>query len=230
VLLAPPVLQDPRYHQFADQRTLLGVRNLLNVATNLPFAIIGTLGLWGLSGCGRKWRIGMQPASYLLFAAVFLVAFGSAFYHLEPSDATLFWDRLPMAVAFMSLLSTLVADRMSPRAGAVLFLPLACAGIASVVHWRLTDDLRFYLLVQFGSMLVILSIALLFPSGWIRNRDLAAILGWYLAAKVLELLDRWVYGLGGFVSGHSLKHLAAAMAAFWMLRTLTFWPPERRRT
>jgi hypothetical protein len=37
-------------------------------------------------------------------------------------------------------------------------------------------------------------------------------------AKVLELLDSWVYGLGGIVSGHTLKHLAAAVSVGWIVR------------
>jgi hypothetical protein len=45
VLFGPALGQDPAYHRFADQRTLLGVRNLLNVATNAPFAVIGALDL-----------------------------------------------------------------------------------------------------------------------------------------------------------------------------------------
>src|SRR5260370_35143001 len=97
VLLGPPIAQDPGYHRFADHRTLLGVPNLLNVATNAPFAIVGAIGLWKLMRCNRERPIGAPPAPYVLFAAVFLVAFGSSYYHLEPDNCSLFWTRLPMA-------------------------------------------------------------------------------------------------------------------------------------
>lgn len=138
VLFGPALSQDPAYHRFADGRTMIGIRNLLNVATNAPFAVIGALGLWRLTRDGRKRWASIQAACYLLFGAVFLVAFGSAYYHLNPDNATLFWDRLPMAVAFMALLSILVSDRVSQRAGMLLLLPLAFAGFASVEYWRLT--------------------------------------------------------------------------------------------
>src|SRR5262245_66429760 len=41
----PPIPQDPGYHDFADQRSCLGVPNCLNVASNLPFLTVGLLGL-----------------------------------------------------------------------------------------------------------------------------------------------------------------------------------------
>ena len=45
--LLPPVPQDPSYHQFADQRTLLlGIPNFWNVISNLPFVLVGAMGLW----------------------------------------------------------------------------------------------------------------------------------------------------------------------------------------
>src|SRR4029077_8274361 len=127
-----PIPQDPAYHRFADGRALLGVPNAANVLTNAPFAIIGALGVVALMrGGGARWA-GMRPACYTLFSAVFLVAFGSAAYHAAPDNGTLVWDRLPMAVAFMSLVAVLVADRVSWRAGQLLLIPLICAGIASV--------------------------------------------------------------------------------------------------
>ena len=43
--LLPPIAQDPTYHQFADQRTLLGIPNFWNVVSNLPFVLVGAMGL-----------------------------------------------------------------------------------------------------------------------------------------------------------------------------------------
>jgi hypothetical protein len=45
LLVLPPIPQDQGYHQFADQRTLLGVPNFWNVVSNIPFIVIGALGL-----------------------------------------------------------------------------------------------------------------------------------------------------------------------------------------
>jgi hypothetical protein len=45
--------------------------------------------------------------------------------------------------------------------------------------------------------------------------------GFYVLAKILETGDRQIFALTGHtVSGHTLKHLAAAMAGYWMLRML----------
>ncbi len=42
----------------------------------------------------------------------------------------------------------------------------------------------------------------------------------YAVAKVSELLDAKIFALGQVVSGHALKHLVAAIAAYWILRML----------
>jgi hypothetical protein len=42
--------------------------------------------------------------------------------------------------------------------------------------------------------------------------------GWYALAKVCELLDVRIFRLSGeTVSGHTLKHLFAGMAALWLV-------------
>ena len=46
-------------------------------------------------------RLGVDLAAIdVLFLGILLTGFGSAYYHLEPNDQTLFWDRLPMAISF----------------------------------------------------------------------------------------------------------------------------------
>jgi len=94
LLLLPPIVQNQNYHDFADQRTLFGIPHFWNVISNIPFLGIGAVGLW---------QFGRSQAAMLLFLSIFLTGFGSAYYHLEPSDQTLFWDRLPMAVGFMAI-------------------------------------------------------------------------------------------------------------------------------
>ena len=46
----PPIPQNPDYHHSAEQRTLLGIPHVGDVLSNLPFAIIGIIGL------NRVWR------------------------------------------------------------------------------------------------------------------------------------------------------------------------------
>jgi hypothetical protein len=207
--LLPPIAQNPAYHDFADRRTILGIPNCLNVISNAPFALIGILGLLA----AEKTRMARA-----FFLAVTATAFGSAWYHLRPDDQTLFWDRLPMAVGFMALFALVIGDRIDRRAGELLCLPLIAAGIASVWYWRETGDLRIYGLVQFFPLLAIPAMMLLFPSNYAGAGNLAAAIGCYATAKLLEALDAPVFALGGVVSGHTLKHLAAALATVWVLR------------
>jgi hypothetical protein len=97
-LAVPPIAQDETYHLFADGRALCGIPNFWNVVSNLPFAIVGALGLW-------KLRTALDRA---LFTGILLTFFGSAYYHLAPSDGRLIWDRLPMTIVFMSLLACVI--------------------------------------------------------------------------------------------------------------------------
>jgi hypothetical protein len=126
-LFVPPIAQDQAYHLFADSRTLWDVPNFWNVASNLPFAVVGILGLWKLRGVFDR----------VLFTGVLLTFFGSAYYHLAPSDARLVWDRLPMTLVFMALLACVVKAN-----DWLLAMFLAC-GVASVLWWSMTGDLRF---------------------------------------------------------------------------------------
>jgi hypothetical protein len=223
MLLVPAIRQDPSYHRFADARRLLGVPNVLNVASNLPFAVIGALGLRFLLGEGvARFREPRERWAYsAFFAAVLLTAAGSAWYHLEPTDERLFWDRLPIALAVMALLAAIVAERVSTRAGAALLLPLLLLGVASVLHWRVTGDLRAYALVQYYPMAAIPLLLVLFPARYTRARDFAGVVAWYAGAKACELLDAPIFhALAQTLSGHTLKHLLGAGAAAWLLRML----------
>jgi hypothetical protein len=204
----PPIPQDPAYHVFADRRTMLGVPNFLNVASNLVFLAVGAAGfvLAARARAGDRERLGV------LAAGAALTGIGSASYHLRPSDATLTWDRLPLALIFGALLAFVIEDRVTgPRTE--LFAALVLLGPVSVVYWRLTEDLRLYGLVQFFPLLAIPVILILFPAGGIGWADLVLVILWYGAAKMAEMFDADVFAAGEVVSGHTLKHLLAAIAA-----------------
>jgi len=236
VVMLPPFAQPLSYHDFADRRTLLGIPNTLDVVSNAGFAAAGVLGLLFLArrretGPGspflERWEWG---AFTVLYAAVGLTAVGSVYYHLNPNNGTLLLDRLPMAVVFMSVLSLIIGERISMRAGRRLFLPLLAAGVASVVYWRYTEaigkgDVRFYGLVQYLPVLLIPLILLLFPARYTRSADLVVALSWYVVAKVFEVFDARVFEATKLVSGHTLKHVAAALAALWLLRMVSLRRP-----
>jgi hypothetical protein len=213
-----PVPQDPAYHAFADTRKLAGVANAWNVLTNLPFLAVGA---WGFALL-RQVPGELRTHYLVLCAGVTLVAFGSAYYHHEPSTWTLVWDRLPMTVAFMALFSAVVADRISWLAGRAMLWPSAALGIASIAWWVHTEqagagDLRAYGVVQFLPMLLIPMMLLLRPGQWLRASWLWAGLAAYLGAKLGEYFDSAIFTGLGWASGHSLKHLLAALASAWVL-------------
>jgi hypothetical protein len=238
-LLLPRIPQPQSYHMFADQRGFLGIPNFGDVVSNLPFAVVG---LWGLVFLLRS-NSDHDPVSFIdrrerwpyliVFGGLVLTAFGSAYYHLRPGNSRLVWDRLPMTIVFMSLVSAIIAERISPRTGLWLLPVLLVIGLGSVLQWYLSElrdagDLRFYSAVQAYSTLF-LFVALLLPSSYTRRADLAIVAGFYVLAKVLEILDRQIFELGHVVSGHTLKHLAAAAAGYWILRMLLNRRPARQR-
>jgi hypothetical protein len=219
-LLLPRIAQPGAYHAFADQRTLLGIPNFWNVVSNLAFIPVGLSAPWVMVR-NPKPRFGAsfeRWAYFVAFAGTLLVGLGSGYYHLHPDNRTLFWDRLPMTLVFMALLSAVVAERIHARVGALLLLPFLVLGVLSVEVWRMGEltgvgDLRFYLLVQFYPMLAIPLMMALFPPRYTRTRDMGWLVLWYAIAKALEQWDVAVFrATGGMMSGHALKHVAAALA------------------
>ena len=204
-----PIVQDQGYHAFADTRPLLGVPNFWNVASNLPFVLVGAAGL----ALHRR-----DAAAVALFAGFFLTGFGSAYYHVAPDDGTLFWDRLPMTIGFMALLAGALGERFGDATGRGALWQLLVLGFASLLWWRWTGDLRPYVWVQFYPCLVL---PILY--WWFAVTTGTAILitagALYGLSKALEYFDAAIYaGSGGIVSGHTLKHLAAAAACYALLR------------
>ncbi len=209
LLLLPAIPQDQDYHQFADRRTLLGIPNFWNVVSNLPFLAVGAAGLRRLRG---------NPATVVFFLGVFLTGIGSSFYHLDPNDGTLFWDRLPMTLSFAAILALVVEERVDPRMGAILLWPLLAIGLTSLLLWRWTDDLRLYFWAQFFPCLAIPLLFLFYPPRYTGAYYWILAAALYALAKVFEFADRSIFSVGSFVSGHTLKHLAAAAACLMIFR------------
>jgi hypothetical protein len=225
VFLFPAIPQNEAYHNFADQRALLGIPNCLNVVSNVFFLVVG---LWGIRFVWHGARL-LDPRErwpYLVFfVGVALTAFGSSWYHLHPDDHTLVWDRLPMTIGFMALVAAMIAERISVKLGLWLLVPLVVLGAASVIFWDYTQsrghgDLRPYALAQFGSLIVVVLLIALFPPRYTRTFDFGIALALYVLAKILEATDGPIFAVGGIVSGHTLKHLAAALSTYWILRML----------
>ncbi|OGA74836.1 MAG: hypothetical protein A3G81_16605 [Betaproteobacteria bacterium RIFCSPLOWO2_12_FULL_65_14] len=228
VALMPPLPEPRAFRSLVDERAFLGIANFLNVVSNAPLLLVGAWGLYFVArGRPDAFAGPAEKRPYaLLFLAVALTSFGSTYYHLAPGDDTgLMWDRLPMSVGFMALLSAVVVERVSVKAGLGLLIPLSVIGAATVVYWRWSilsgvENILPYALVQYGGIAAIVAIALLFPSRYTRANDLFGAVAIYALAKLAEVLDAQIYALGEIVSGHTLKHLIAALALWWLVRML----------
>jgi len=218
-----PIPQDPAYHNFVDQRTLYGVPNFWNVASNAPFVIAGLLGLLLLM---RQQPVTgglpeLRPAYRVFFIGVFLTGFGSGYYHLDPNSTTLVWDRLPMTLAFMAFFSIIVGEYLSPGLGRALLWPLVVIGVLSIVYWHITEsagrgDLRPYALVQFLPMVLIPMILLMFRPRLDGSIFLWAMIAFYVVSKITEYYDADIFAALGAMSGHSIKHIAAAIGTVFI--------------
>jgi hypothetical protein len=207
--LLAPIAQDQSYHQFADKRDLLGIPNFWNVVSNLAFVAVGAVGLW---------QFHRHPTTIVLFSGMLLTGFGSAYYHWNPDDASLLWDRLPMTLCFAAVVAAVVEERVSARSGSILLWPLLAIGIFSLLLWRWNGDLRLYAWVQFASFFALLLVVLFLPPKYTGTSYWVVAVALYAFAKVMEFYDGAIYSLGSILSGHSLKHLAAAAASFAVLR------------
>ena len=150
----------------------------------MPFVAIGAAGLWQL----RR-----DPAIDVLFLGILLTGFGSAYYHLNPNDRTLFWDRLPMAVSFMAILANAIEERVDAKAGAILLWPLVAVGVFSILLWRWTGDLRLYGWVQFFPGLALPLLFVLFPPQYSGTSDWLFAAALYALAKVFEFYDHAIF-------------------------------------
>ncbi|MXS85944.1 alkaline phytoceramidase [Nitrosomonas sp. HPC101] len=229
--ILPPISQPSVYHQFADQRSFWLIPNFFNVASNLIFLFVGMAGLVFLKRVSalsvqKTFAVTSECWSYLaIFTSVLMVSIGSVYYHWGPENSTLFWDRLPIAIGIMSLLAATVTERIGVRLGLRILPVLIMIGITSVVYWYWSEqqgigNLNFYIVVQFCSILLIVLLAILFPSRYTRGSDIYGVIALYGLAKLAEILDREIYQLGQIVSGHTLKHIFAGLAVYWMLRML----------
>ena len=213
-----PIPQDLNYHDFIDSRELFGIPNFWNVFSNIFFLVVGVVGLYKTLFVQKFYLINEIKIVYsMLFLSCVLIAFGSAYYHWLPNNWTLFWDRLAMSVAFMALFTIVISEYVSLRVGKQVFIPLVCAGIASVVYWYVSEtqgqgDLRLYALIQFYPLLLISVILVFFKSRYTYAKSYWAMLFVYGISKLFEYFDALVFEYSGLLSGHTIKHIMAAVA------------------
>lgn len=207
-----PIHQDQEYHNFADHATLVSLPNFWNVVSNFPFVIIGILGFIKVFSIKDY---DLKPNYLWFFIGIILTGFGSGYYHLNPNDDTLIWDRLPMTISFMSFLSIVIGEFINPILGKKLLYPLLIVGLSSIVYWVVSEDLRMYVLIQFLPILLILVILFLSKNSIHFKKYFWLIIVSYTIAKFLESNDLFIYSSTyKAISGHTLKHFAAAIGPF----------------
>jgi hypothetical protein len=225
MLVLAPIRQDPAYHLFADVRSYCGVPNFINAFSNVAFLLVGGIGAFHclrhpVTGATRSWTV--------FFLGVACVALGSGYYHWAPDNRTLVWDRLPMTIAFMALFAGLLSEHLGARLEQRLLTAAITVGIASVAWWAYSDDLRFYGWVQFAPLIAIPVVLATYEAQYTHRRYLLYGLACYVLAKGAEFYDREIFVLTAHaISGHSLKHLLAALAPLCVYRMLRLRQPAR---
>lgn len=206
------IRQEQAYHRFCDQRVVWGIPNFANVVSNLGFWLVGVAGAFSVWRSAAAKRL--KLIYYVVFYGIFLTGLGSGIYHYHPDDGSLVLDRLPMTIVFMGMVAATMEEGVGPRVGSAVLWPLVGAGFFSVWWWRYTGDLRFYILAQYYPILLITAALLLFKNAQISRGwpPLLLCFGLYALAKVVETLDCGIFSALRWVSGHTLKHLLAALA------------------
>jgi hypothetical protein len=215
-----PVIKGPGFHTYADARYWLGIPHVGDVLSNLPFVIVGIMGLVAAQTVTAVPRHLVQ----LFFLAILGIGLGSGAYHVHPIDATLAFDWLPIVVALAWLTALVLADRVDARVGRIAAVVLPALAIGSVLWWwsgggTTGGDMRWYAMLQLLFVATVPVVVVLYPKGALSRGDLLLGVGCFVAARALHANDRAILEATG-VSGHTLKHLAAGVAAYFVLRAV----------
>ncbi|XP_062159480.1 uncharacterized protein LOC133866844 isoform X2 [Alnus glutinosa] len=200
MLATPKIPHSPKHHLFADMRNFLGVPNSLNVITNFPFLVVGVL-CFVLCLQGNLFNISLRGEVWgwaLFYAGTAGVAFGSAYYHLKPDDDRVMWDTLPMMIAYSSLYSSFIVERVGERIGLSCLFALLLLALLSTGYERKYNDLRLCMVFQLIPSIAIPGMACLFQPKYTHSRYwvFAAGLEWVMLRWVVDLLACWKRHLG----------------------------------
>jgi len=218
-----PIAQDLAYHNFSDFRSYFGIPYFLDVVSNLPFLIIGAMG-WQLTNkIYRKTTMIYFLMTFILFTGIFFTGVGSAFYHYAPNNFTLIFDRLPMTLVFTSFFATIIYDYVGSRVGTMAFYSLIILGVYSIFYWYYTEitgvgDLRLYAFIQFFPIVAVPFILIFYKNKKLYTKQLFLVFFAYLISKLTEHYDVAIFEFFKVISGHTIKHLFSALAAYFIYR------------
>jgi hypothetical protein len=216
LLVYGPIPQLANYHAFADERVLLGIPHWGDVLSNAGFAVVA---VWGLAVVSTtRGNLAGRLGYGLFLVSLLLTSIGSSFYHWAPDNSRLVWDRLPIALACAGLLSAVRAESKPDVNELAWTAGLAASAVLSGLWWYVTEsagqgDLRPYLLLQ-GLPLVLVP---LWQAHARAPRAARAAFGivilLYVVAKIAEVNDHTLYNSLDMLSGHTIKHILAALAS-----------------
>ncbi|MEO8060647.1 MAG: hypothetical protein ABI671_20235 [Burkholderiales bacterium] len=216
-----PVLLSSQAHDYADSRAWLGIPGAANVWVNLAMLAVGTWG-WRVTRAS-SWPPQLRTPWQLFQVCAVVFALLAALYHRWPGDTLLVTAHAATAGGFMMLTLGMLAERVHPRFGSslscgLLLLVAALWAGAMLIGHSLGNpiDMRPLLLLEIIPVLVIPAGALSLPGGATRVLDWIVVLSLYALAKVLESSDALILQTSGWVSGHTLMHLALTAAVGWM--------------
>ena len=159
---------------------------------------------------GRRatFQFGIERRPYVvLFVAVLFTAAGSAYYHAAPDNEALFFDRLPITIAFMALVASQIVDRIGVERGSRHCCRCSCsAQHPSCTGAQANEPAQamspYVVRGVFDRHTAVLASIL---SRYTCGKYVYWVLAWYVLGKCLETFDAEVLEWSRIVSGHTLE-------------------------
>ena len=217
-----PIKQSRNFYDYADQSVLLGIPHFWDVISNLGFLVVGIIGLIEHKRKSLALVPSMSFAYQLFFIGLIGAFLGSSFYHWVPGAFSLMIDRIPITVCFISLYCIIIAEYLSPKLGKAMLFPMLAYGVVSVIYWYMTDittgrgDMAPYVLVQLLPIIHIPLIVWLYPNKYYPTRNYLYALVLYVVCKWAESNDDELHAITSLLSGHTIKHILAAVAGYYI--------------
>lgn len=216
-----PVELTPDSHRYADERVWLGVPAAANVWVN---AAMFAAGAWGWYATrASRWLLELRTPWQLFHVCAMVSAGAAALYHAHPQDTVFVLTHVATASGFVMLTLGLLAERVHSGFGSLQVCCAVLLGIALtgggmlLIHARSGSlDMRPLLLLEIIPVLVIPAGALSLPGRSTAVFDWVVVLTLYALAKLFEMGDAFVLEASGWISGHTMMHLALTSAVGWM--------------
>ncbi len=216
-----PIELTAHVHRYADDRAWLGIPGAANVWVN---AAMFAAGAWGWRTTRRShWPTHLRTPWQLFQLCAMASAAASAAYHARPDDTLFVLTHVATASGFVMLTLGHLAERVHSCFGSRSLCGTVLLGItltgASMLFGRALSgalDMRPLLLLEVIPVLVIPAGALSLPGQSTLFFDWVLVLSLYALAKLLEAGDALILEASGWISGHTLMHLALTAAVGWM--------------